>query len=98
MYRVSPRINTITADSPARMFSTVGLQMAARLVQSRVSVGKRVLRMYQTSQYEELTTAVATIFHPSDSATSAAPVLMQKPMKGSRARMSAIGIAPFGRA
>src|SRR5580658_5762033 len=80
------------------MFSTAGLQMASRAVQSRPSVGKRVLRKYQTNQYEELTAAVAAILDPSDSAMSATPVLMQKPTKGSRARMSAIGMTPPGRA
>src|SRR5580704_9757520 len=80
------------------MLSTVGLQRASRAVQSRPSAGKRVLSIYQTNQYEELTAAVAAILAPSASLTSAAPVLMQKPTKGNRARISAIGMAPFGRA
>src|SRR5215469_11062712 len=60
-----------------------------------MTAGMRLLK-YQLKPYDELQATLAAIPQPSDSPTSAAPIIRHKPTNGIPARISTIGMTPGG--
>src|SRR6516225_1988995 len=88
-------MSTIKPGSMPRNLRTVEFQTGTGLFTSAISVGLRVMK-YQVKPYDELQATLAAIPQPSDSPTSAAPVMRHKPMNGIPARINKIGMTPGG--
>jgi hypothetical protein len=88
-----PTMDAIDPSSTDRTMRAAEFQTATGRVQFAVSDGMRASK-YQTSQYEELQRMLAAMSQPSDSPTSAVAEMRQKPIRGSMARMSNIGMIP----
>ena len=88
-----PTMKAIEPSSTEMAVIAAEFQTATGRVQFALSDGLRA-RRYQTNQYEELQTTLAAMSQPSDSPTSAAAEMRQKPTRGIMARISNMGIVP----
>src|ERR1700689_1741367 len=88
-----PTMDTIDPSSTERTGRAAKFQTATGRAQFSVREGMRASKA-KKSQYEELQRMLAAMSQPSDSPTSAVAEMRKKPIKGSMARMSNMGMIP----